>query len=165
MRHASTGIEKLLNIPVNRAVNYRKINARFRRLQNDVSYALGSGDIYAIAIDLHHWGKALHNEILVDANSRAKMFDSGTKDWGYYGYGFRIQQYQRSPFLKTPGTLIRHGGTMNGYTSNYHYYKEDDLTIVILTNYRNIPIRTLSYHLKEIVLDSEPGKRKNVLAE
>ncbi len=160
-----SGVESLLNIPANRAIGYRMINDKFRRVQNVVSYAFGSGDIYATAMDLYHWGKALHNGTLVSAASRAKMFDGGSKVWGYYGYGFRIQQYQRSPFLQTAGSLIRHGGTLNGYTSNYHYYKEDDLTIIILSNYRNIPIRTLSYHLKEIVLDSAPEKRKNVLAE
>ncbi len=160
-----SGVESLLNIPTNRAIGYRMINDKFRRVQNVVSYAFGSGDIYSTAIDLHHWGRALHNGVLVNSNSKAKMFDGGTKDWGYYGYGFRIQEYQRSPFLKTPGTLIRHGGTMNGFISNYQYYKEDDLTIIILSNYRNIPIRSLSYHLKEIVLDSAPGKRKNVLLE
>lgn len=161
----NTGMERLLNIPANRAIGYRMINNQFRRVQNVVSYAFGSGDIYSTAIEIYNWGRAVHSGKLVNAESLAKMFDGGTKDWGYYGYGFRIQGYQRSPLLQTPGTLIRHGGTMNGFTSNYHYYKEDDLTIIILSNYRNIPIRTLSYHLKEIILDSEPGKRKNILAE
>ncbi|TWI85778.1 CubicO group peptidase (beta-lactamase class C family) [Lacibacter cauensis] len=161
----NTGMERLLNIPANRAIGYRMINNQFRRVQNVVSYAYGSGDIYSTAMEIYHWGRALHSGKLVSAESLAKMFNGGTKDWGYYGYGFRIQGYQRSPLLQTPGTLIRHGGTMNGFTSNYHYYKEDDLTIIILSNYRNIPIRTLTYHLKEIILDSEPGKRKNSLAE
>ncbi|TWI80127.1 CubicO group peptidase (beta-lactamase class C family) [Lacibacter cauensis] len=161
----NTGMERLLNIPANRAIGYRMINNQFRRVQNVVSYAFGSGDIYSTTMELYNWSRALQSGKLVNAESLAKMFDGGTKDWGYYGYGFRVQGYQRSPLLQTPGTLIRHGGTMNGFTSNYHYYKEDDLTIIILSNYRNIPIRTLSYHLKEIILDSEPGKRKNILAE
>lgn len=161
----NTGMERLLNIPANRAIGYRMINNQIRRVQNVVSYAFGSGDIYSTASELYRWGRAVHSGKLVNAESLAKMFDGGTKDWGYYGYGFRIQEYQRSPFIQTPGTLIRHGGTMNGFTSNYHYYKEDDLTIIILSNYRNIPIRNLSYHLKEIILDAEPGKRKNSLAE
>ena len=162
---SNTGVERLLNIPANRAVGYRMINNQFRRVQNVVSYAFGSGDIYATSMDLYNWGNALHSGKLVNAQSLGKMFDGGIKDWGYYGYGFRIQGYQRSPLVQMPGTLIRHGGTMNGFISNYHYYIEDDLTIIILSNYRNIPIRTLSYHLKEIILDSAPGKRKNILAE
>lgn len=161
----NTGMERLMNIPANRAIGYRMINNQFRRVQNVVSYAYGSGDIYSSAIEIYNWGRALQNGKLVNAESLATMFDGGTKDWGYYGYGFRIQGYQRSPLVQTAGTLIRHGGTMNGFTSNYHYYKEDDLTIIVLSNYRNIPIRNLSYHLKEIILDSEPGKRKNILAE
>lgn len=161
----ASGVERLSNIPSNRAVGYRTINNIFRPVQNVVSYALGTGDIYSTTIDLYNWGIALHSGKLINAESRAKLFDGGTKDWGYYGYGFRIQQYQRNNSEQIPGTLIRHGGTMNGYISNYHYYKEDNLTIILLSNYRNIPIRNLSYHLKEIVLGVAAGKRKNVWAE
>lgn len=161
----NTGVERLLNIPANRAVGYRMINNRFRRIQNVVSYAFGTGDIYATAMDLYSWGSALHKGRLVSAGSLAKMFDGGGKDWGYYGYGFRVQPYQRSSSVHTTGTLIRHGGTMNGFISNYHYYKEDDLTIIVLSNYRNIPIRNFSFQLKEIVLGSKAGERKNLLGE
>lgn len=161
----SSGVERLINIPAHRAIGYRKINNKVRRVQNVVSYSLGTGDIYATAMDLYKWGKALHGGQLVSAASRAKMFGGGSKDWGYYGYGFRIQQYQRSPSVHAPGTLIRHGGPMNGFISNYHYHQNDELTIIIISNYRNIPVRTLSYHLKETLLGSEPLKRKNILEE
>jgi CubicO group peptidase (beta-lactamase class C family) len=162
---AHSGVERLINVPPNRAIGYRNINGRFRRVQNVVSYAFGSGDIYSTTLDLLKWGQAVQSGSLISEASKTKMLDGGPQDWGYYGYGFRVQPYQRNPSESKPGVLIRHGGTMNGFISNYHYYKEDDLTVIILSNYRNIPIRTMSYHLKELLLGSEPDKRKNLLAE
>lgn len=162
---SSTGIERLLNIPPNRAIGYRDINSTIRRVQNVVSYALGSGDIYATITDLFKWSKALHGNKLVSENNKNLMFDGGNSDWGYYGYGFRIQPYQRASEITEPGKLIRHGGTMNGFTSNYHYYTEDKITVIILSNYRNVPIRKMTYEIKEILLGAEKHKRKNIFLE
>lgn len=161
----STGMESLLNIPQNRAVGYRNINGVFRRAHNVVSYAMGSGDIYSTMNDLYNWSKALQQNKLVSEHNKVLMFDGGTEEWGYYGYGFRIQPYQSEKVNKEPGKLIRHGGTMNGYTSNYHYYETDKITIIILTNYRNIPIRKMTYDIKEIVLGTFQDKRENIFKE
>lgn len=161
----STGMERLLNIPQNRAIGYREINGTFRRAQNVVSYAMGSGDIYSTVTDLYKWSKALQENQLVSEKTRNTMFDGGNKDWGFYGYGFRIQPYQRATDIKEPGKLIRHGGTMDGFISNYHYYETDELTLIILANYRDIPIRKMTYEIKEIALGTFREKRENILKE
>ena len=161
----SSGMERLINIPNNRALGYRNIDGVFRRADNVVSYAMGSGDIYSNIGDLYNWGRALQQNKLVSEKSKNLMFNGGPEDWGYYGYGFRIQSYQGKKGNNEPGKLIRHGGTMNGYTSNYHYYEDDKITIIILTNYRNIPIRKITYDIKEIILDTYQNKRKNIFKE
>jgi CubicO group peptidase (beta-lactamase class C family) len=148
----ATGIERLSNIPTNKAVGYRTMNGIFRPIQNVTSYALGTGDIYSTTADLFKWGQALHKGQLVSEESRRLLFDGGKEDWGYYGYGFRIQPYQRTSGYMNTGTLIRHGGTMNGYISNYHYYREDDLTVILLCNNRDIPIRRITDILKDLAL-------------
>jgi CubicO group peptidase (beta-lactamase class C family)/diadenosine tetraphosphate (Ap4A) HIT family hydrolase len=160
-----TGMERLSNIPANRAIGYRTVNGIFRPIQNVTSYAMGTGDIYATAQDIFKWGQALQKGLLVKEENKKKMFDGGPKDWGYYGYGFRIQPYQRASEIKETGTLIRHGGTMNGFVSNYHYYKEDDLTVIVLSNNRDVPIRKITYNLKEIALGLQPNQRKNIMLE
>jgi len=162
---SSTGMERLLNIPQKRAMGYRDINGTFRRAQNVVSYAVGSGDIYSTITDLYSWSNALQENKLVSEKTKRMIFDGGNKDWGYYGYGFRIQPYQQASESKEPGKLIRHGGTMNGFISNYHYYENDSITVIILSNYRNIPIRKMTYEIKEIVLGTFQQKRKNIFDE
>jgi CubicO group peptidase (beta-lactamase class C family) len=161
----STGMERLLNIPPNRAMGYRDIKGTFRRAQNVVSYSMGSGDIYSTITDLYKWSKAVQGNKLVSQKTKNTIFDGGNKDWGYYGYGFRIQPYQSVTGSKDPGKLIRHGGTMNGFISNYHYYEKDELTVIILSNYRNIPIRKMTYEIKEIALGTYEQKRDNIFEE
>jgi CubicO group peptidase (beta-lactamase class C family) len=161
----SSGNERLINIPANRAIGYRTINGVKRRVQNVTAYALGTGDIFSTADDLLKWSNALHRGTLLSEKSKALLFDGGPEDWGYYGYGFRIQPYERAQSLLPAGTLIRHGGTMNGFVSNYHYYKEDDLTIILLSNFRNTPIRTLTYRIKEIALNAGQPARKKKYAD
>lgn len=155
-----SGNERLINTPVDRSVGYRNINGVKRRVQNVVSYALGSGDIYATASDILKWSTALHYGNLLSEKSKAMLFDGGSEEWGYYGYGFRIQPYQQAADTSSAGTLIRHGGTMNGFISNYHFYKEDNLTVILLSNFRNTPIRTLTYRIKEIALNVDRPERK-----
>lgn len=161
----NSGVERLLNIPENRALGYAEINGTFRRANNVVSYALGSGDIYSTISDLYKWGKGINEHQIISEKSKNALFNGGSKDWGYYGYGFRIQPYQRADKNMAPGKLIRHGGTMNGFISNYHYYETDDITIIILSNYRNIPIRKMTYEMKEIVIGTYHRNRENLLKE
>ena len=160
-----TGIERLIHVPANRAIGYRKVNGILRRVHNSVAYAFGAGDIYSTASDLFKWKKTLTRLELINGRSLSMMFDGGGKDWGYYGYGFRIQPYQSLEEGKGSGDLIRHGGTMNGFISNFHYYRNDDLTVIILSNYRDIPIRRITYQLKELALGFGIEERKNKYEE
>lgn len=161
----NTGIERLIHVPANRAIGYRTVNGIFRRVHNSVAYAFGAGDIYSTTADLFKWKNKLARLELINDRSLSAMFDGAGKDWGYYGYGFRIQPYQSLQERKGSGDLIRHGGTMNGFISNFHYYRNDDLTVIVLSNYRDIPIRRITYQLKELALGFGAEERKNKYEE
>jgi len=47
--------------------------------------------------------------------------------------------------------------------SHQVYYKEDDLTVIVLSNNRDISIRKITYNLKETALGLQPNQRKNVM--
>ncbi len=160
-----TGMERLTNTPANRAIGYRTVNGIFRRVHNSVAYAFGAGDIYSTTSDLFNWKKALGRLALLNEESLSQLFDGTGKDWGYYGYGFRIQPYQTSKEGEDIGKLIRHGGTMNGFISNFHFYRNDNLTVIVLSNYRDVPIRRITYQLKELALGFGADERKNKYEE
>ncbi len=150
MHHS--GVERKSNYPKNRAKGYRKTTFGIKNDENIVSYALGSGDIFSTVEDLFKWDQALYDNILLSEKSKALLFDGENSEFGNYGYGFRIMDYQRGKNNKKNGILMRHGGTMNGFMSNLHRYSNDKLTVVILGNIRDFPIRAMTFEIKEIAL-------------
>lgn len=156
-----TGISHLFQPPVNKANGYKLIDGKVRRIEDIVSYAYATADMYSTVEDLFAWGYALQHALIVSRPSLDNLFNGGVKREGNYGYGFRTQSYLRPETFSEAGKLIRHGGVMNGFCANYHYYDKDDLTIILLNNYRNLRILNITYNLKEIVYGYQPGQRKN----
>ncbi len=146
-----SGVERFSHVPP-RAKGYR--NGMFGAAQdeNNVSYALGSGDIFSTIDDLFAWDQALFGNKLLSAQSKKLLFLAESSDRGSYGYGFRIHGYRRAPEVERSGILVRHGGSMDGFLSNLHHYTEDELTVIVLANIRPFPIRNLTYELKELAL-------------
>lgn len=157
----SSGVERKAKPAPNLAQGYRERFLITQPVNNIVSYALGSGDIYSTLDDLYAFSQALEKGSYLSENSRRLLFDGESAQWGSYGYGFRIVPYQRSDTNPTasPGTLIRHGGSMDGFISNMHMYLDDNITVIVLTNIRPFPIRQLTFELKEIALGISPSAR------
>lgn len=155
-----SGVERNHTRPSHRAKGYRKTNFGIRPDENIMDYTLGSGDIYSTAQDLLLWDQALYGNEYLSPKSKTLLFTPENEDFGNYGYGFRIQPYQRALPQPNTGTLIRHGGSMNGFLANLHRYIDDQLTVIVLANIRNFPIRQLSFELKELALAVPLGQRE-----
>ncbi|WP_299182330.1 serine hydrolase [uncultured Aquimarina sp.] len=154
-----SGVERKSNYPINRAKGYRKTTFGIKNEENIVSYALGTGDIFSTVEDLYKWDQALYENRLLSQESKKLLFDGENEEFGNYGYGFRIAEYQRGKGNMKNGILMRHGGTMDGFMSNVHRYSDDKLTVIILGNMRTFPIRQMTRELKEIVLEIKPEDR------
>jgi len=162
---ASTGITHLFHPPANKAHGYRLVDGQVRRIEDVVSYSYATADMYSSVGDIFTWAYALQHGLMLSDKSRELLFNGGIKEQGNYGYGFRTQSYLRPETFTEPGKLIRHGGVMNGFCANYHYYDKDDLTIILLNNYRNLRILNISFTIKEMVFGNKPGQRKNTYDE
>lgn len=162
---ASTGISHLFHPPANKAHGYRLVDGQVRRIEDIVSYSYATADMYSSVGDIFTWGYALQHGLMLSDKSRELLFNGGIKEQGNYGYGFRTQNYLRPETFTEPGKLIRHGGVMNGFCANYHYYNKEDLTIILLNNYRNLRILNISFTIKEMVFGYQPGQRKNTYDE
>jgi CubicO group peptidase (beta-lactamase class C family) len=158
LKMKNSGVERLNNVPVNRSNGYRKGLLGINRAENIVSYALGSGDIYSTVDDLLSWEQSLYNSKLLSEESQRLLFSGENNEFGNYGYGFRVRQYQRA-IDQNNGTLTRHGGSMNGFLANLHRYTDDKLTVIVLANIRNFPIRNFTFEIKEISLGLAVGDR------
>lgn len=161
----NSGIERASKTPEARAKGYRKSSSGIENDENVVAYALGAGDIYSTVDDILKWEQAIFGDKFLSKKIKKLLFDGADKNFGYYGHGFRIQPYQRGLENKDTGILIRHGGTMDGFMSNFHHYLDDDLTVIVLGNIRPFPIREMTFEIKETALGIEPGKRNNSTLE
>lgn len=158
---SSTGISHLFTPIANKANGYRMVNGKIRRIEDIVSYSFATADMYSSVDDLFAWGYALQHGLIVSPQSMHLLFNGGVKEHGNYGYGFRTQSYLRKDGFNDAGKLIRHGGVMNGFCTNYHYYDKDDLTIILLNNYRNLRILDITFNIKELFYGYAIGQRKN----
>ncbi len=131
--------------------------------RNYMAYAIGSGDIYSNVGDLYLWDQALSNHKLLSDSSTTLLFTNDqSEELGHYGYGFRVHDYVRFTTDQPRGKLIRHGGSMQGYLSNYHKYLDDELTIIVLGNMRPFPIMDITFGLKEIAFNRLPISRDDL---
>ena len=160
-----SGVERIAYGPADRAKGYRKGLVGLTQDENIVSYALGSGDIYSTVEDLWKWEQSLYGTQLLTKESVERLFTAENTDFGNYGYGFRIQEYQRGAEAEGTGILTRHGGSMDGFLANLHRYTDDRLTVIVLGNVRPFPIRDLTFELKEIALGMDSLRRNRASME
>jgi len=114
-----------------RVPGYGKDNGGYRNadyLSMTLPYAGGS--LLSTVDDLLLWNgsvaerKLLSKGSIDSAHSRFTLKDGGSTD---YGYGWRLGYVQESP-------TIKHGGTVNGFTSFALYLPEERIYVAILTN-------------------------------
>ena len=107
-------------------------------LQN-IHNSYGAGSLHSTIEDLNTWGQAFHTPgaILSSASLNA-MFANG--------YGINQVTYDNR-------TLITHAGRDFGLISSTLYFPDDNVTIVLLSNYDRIQVSSVSKDLVAIVFD------------
>jgi len=121
----------------------------------DMSIPHGAGALYSTVEDLYLWDRALYTEKLVSKNSLDKIF-TPFKD--NYGYGWGISElfgHKR----------ISHGGGINGFTTDISRYPDDDVCIIVLSNFDHSSTGKISQDLAAIVFGEKyefPKERKEV---
>jgi CubicO group peptidase (beta-lactamase class C family) len=125
----SSGFD-FINLPAqSRAMGYQFLNEElqkpYRHYDSTLAYAAGS--IYSTTGDMYKWAKAIASkEILSEASWKQAL----KRQVSEYGYGFFLGQFQGKRF-------IRHSGGYPGFMSEFVYYPDEDLTIILLNNYGN----------------------------
>ncbi len=111
--------------------------AKFR----DMSNAHASGALYSTIEDLYIWDRALYSEELISKESIEKMF---TEFKANYGFGWGIVDV-------FDHKMIAHSGDIDGFTSNISRFINDDISIIILSNFEHTPINRINIDLISIV--------------
>jgi CubicO group peptidase (beta-lactamase class C family) len=123
---SDTGIHFWDQVVPHRAIGYT------RRFSGDVSSAIfqvppasADGGIETTVLDLLKFDRALSGDVLLNAESKRKMF---TPNLQGYGYCWRISD-------EGGHRSIGHGGGAPGVSASFMRYPDDDVTIIVLSNY------------------------------
>jgi CubicO group peptidase (beta-lactamase class C family) len=91
----------------------------------DSTFAYSAGSIYSTVGDMYKWAKAIAGKQILREDSWKLAL---TPKVNRYGYGWMIDQFFKHNY-------IRHSGGYPGYMSEFIYYPEEDLTIILLNNF------------------------------
>jgi len=126
----------------NRAYGYRMekgelINAKYIHMAN----VHASGGLYSTIGDMYLWDRALYTEKLVKQKSLNQMFAPVTKNYGY-GWGI-VTLFNRK--------MVGHNGYMEGFQTNITRFIDDDVCIIVLSNFGHAPVGKISVDLAAVV--------------
>jgi len=143
---ANSGYDYNHIILKNRAYGYRLekgdlINAEYIHMAN----VHASGGLYSTVEDLYLWDRALYTERLIKRSSLEQMFTPFTKNYGY-GWGI-VTLFKRK--------MTGHNGDMEGFQTNITRFAEDDVCIIVLSNFGHTPIGKMSVDLAAILFGEE----------
>ncbi|HEY0098042.1 MAG TPA: serine hydrolase [Pyrinomonadaceae bacterium] len=117
----------------------------------DMSVPFSAGGLYSTVDDLYRWEQSLSTETLLSKRSVDAIF---TPYKGGYGYGWYIGEQDGR-------TCLSHGGWIGGFASALARYPNDKLTVIVLSNFDNLPVNTMARHLAGIFFGAKGATLKD----
>lgn len=102
----------------------------------------GMGGVVTNVWDLWRWDRALHADVPLNSDAKAKLFEPGPGD---YGLGWFIRRDDH-------GRLVHsHGGGVRGFICEMRRYPEQDAVLIVLANRDDAPLRRVVTDLEKIL--------------
>ncbi len=142
----------------NRASGYEWVNGGYEnRPVLGPSVAFSAGALLSTVEDLARWDSALHSNRILSQASRELMWtpvaaSDGTPAALDYGFGWFVERYRRQ-------RLVQHSGGTPGFSSAIYRYRDEKLTIILLTNHGD---RAIDHLAIEIAGRCVPALRRPV---
>ena len=119
----------------------------------DMSIPHGGGALYSTIEDMYRWDRALYTEKLITQESLDKIF---TPFKNNYGYGWRLSKlFGRK--------CVGHSGGIEGFTARISRYPEENVCIIVLSNFSHARVNDISKDLAAILFREKyeiPKKQK-----
>lgn len=123
----ATGVDRVHRVIRGRASGHTFADGHFVNAGNDAlsPFDVGPAELYSTVGDLQRWCDALLTSPPVSASTLQLMFTPHARidDDRSYGYGWFIEQQQRS-----------HGGHTPGFFSRLTQFPEEELSVILLMN-------------------------------
>ena len=121
----------------------------------DMSIPHAAGALYSTVDDLYKWDRALYTEKLISKADMARMFAPFKAN---YAYGWMTGSFAGHK-------NIRHGGGINGFTTDISRFPDDDACVIVLNNFSTGYTQETSDALAGILFDQAvelPKEKKAV---
>jgi len=123
-----SGIHFLEDIVENRAVGYTKtIRGNYKKNIFSVPPANADGGMETTVLDLLKYDQALYDTVLLNKESRIKLFTPFKKD---YAFCWGVEHIYNN-------TVVGHSGGAPGVSAIFRRYLTDHYTLIVLSNYSN----------------------------
>jgi CubicO group peptidase (beta-lactamase class C family) len=119
----------------------------------DMSFPHASGALASTVEDLYLLDRGLKNGTLLKKESIAAIFAIQGINRNRriaYGYGLRIGPENKG-MEECEGSIVGHFGSIEGYEAAFIRYLNSDLSIILLSNVEQTPVRSLHKSLAEII--------------
>lgn len=125
----------------------------------DMSLPYAAGSLYSTVEDLYKWDQALYTDKLISDELKQKLF---TPNLEHYGYGWVIQTVAADE-PGAGGTVISHGGGINGFNTLEQRFVSDHDLIVIFNNTPGANLGEMAKGIRAILYGREPAAPKRQL--
>ena len=113
-----------------RAAGYEQTNLVWVNRDYDLTDVFSAGAMISTVGDLAKWNAALDGDELLNAKSKAAMWQPAVLKNGkstQYGFGWRIEEFEGH-------RNIGHGGSTSGFSATIQRFPDEKLAIIILSN-------------------------------
>jgi CubicO group peptidase (beta-lactamase class C family) len=142
LRH--TAYDDVWAIVPRRVIGYARKGGHLQNVDYHDHAAFSAGGLRSSADDLLKWSRAFFAGEIV---SPATVNEMVTPTAGDYGFGWQTQ-------VHFGRVMHNHTGGITGFASHLAYYPADDLTIILLSNVEDDPVKNTALDLASIVLGS-----------
>ena len=150
-----SGYDRHSTVLANRASGYRRdddeglANAEYL----DMSWPYSAGSMYSTVADLMKWDQALYGDAVLPQSVLEQMWTpQTTAQEQQYGYGWLIARPSEMTADRSP---VYHGGGINGFRTVIMRYREDQTTVVVLSNLMSTPVPAIARDLSAIAFGEE----------
>ena len=155
---SSTRIISEEDLIANRAAGYRWLNGGLKN-QEWVSPSVNTtadGSLYFSISDLAKWDAALYTDRLVKPATLEQMWTvaklkDGTPNPGHYGFGWFVE-------VRDGHRVVEHEGAWQGFETQISRYRDDQLTVVVLTNLAQASPDRIAHGVAQIYLAKGSGQ-------
>ena len=120
-----TGFDDYFEIIPSKVSGYYATHERVVCGETDAMSAFSAGSLYSTVEDMFLWDQALYADKILSKKSKDEMFTPDKED---YGYGWVIEKNLNRK-------RVHHSGGGNGFSHQFHRYIDDNVSILVLSNY------------------------------